>query len=226
MQARSIRTVIRPIDLPRTFPYLTTHPTYLKIAPRPKYTTSMAPKIFDKVFKREHKIRDYCFRPREFRPDAIGISDSTCEIKGDLFNGWKLPVLAPEQNALKPHSRQRVAQQASWFFRLSVEIRRIIYIELMGNRRVHIEYSQMLQSPFQPKSKRGGKRQDWWYSVCQNSNSFVRDTYDDRCRDRGDERYTNQFEGLTSTLLGTKLRGVEWLRCCQIGQVFCLLEVA
>ena len=186
----------------------------------------MAPKIFDKVFKREHKISDYYARPREFRPDAIGISDSTCEIKGDLFNGWKLPVPAPEQNALKPRSRQRVAQQASWFFRLPVEIRRIIYIELMGNRRVHIEHSWMLQSPFQPKSKRGGKRWDWWHGVCQNSNSFVRDTYDDRCRDRGDDRYASHTEGLTSAPPGTKLQGVEWLRCCQIRQVFCLLEVA
>lgn len=219
MYARSIRT-LRPIDLSRTFPHSTTHPTYSKISPRPRYTTSMAPNVFDKIFKRERKVKVYHTRPMVYSPDAIGISDSTCEINGDRFNGWKLPIPAPAQNALKTRARQAVAQQASWFFRLPVETRRIIYIELMGNRRVHIEYSWMLQSPFQPKSKRRGMRWDWWHGVCQNSNSFVQDIYMDRCWDRGDERYANQTKGLTRAPSGTKLRGVEWLRCCQIRQVF------
>lgn len=178
---------------------------------------SMAPKIFAKLFKREHKISDRHVRPREISPNAIGISDSTCEVNGDPFNGWKLPIPAPRQSALKPRARQRITLQTSRFFQLPEEVRRMIYIELMGKRRVHIEHSWMLPSPFQPKLKREGKRWDWWHGICQESDSFIRDTYDDRCWDRGAERYANRTEGLTSAPTGTKLGGVEWLRCCQIG---------
>ncbi|KAJ5153376.1 uncharacterized protein N7482_009854 [Penicillium canariense] len=171
----------------------------------------MAPKFFDKLFKREHKRSDYRFRPREFWANAIGISDSTCEIQGDPFNGWKLPIPAPEQSALKSRARQHDGQQTSWFFRLPMEVRRMIYIELMGNRRVHIEHSWMYQSAFQPKSKRGGKRWIWWHGVCQNSDSFVCDTYGDRCWGRDDESYASYTEGLTRAPPGTKIQGVEWL---------------
>lgn len=71
----------------------------------------------------------------------------------------------------------------------------------------------MFPSPFRPNPKRDGKRWDWWHGVCQRSGSFV----DDRCWDREDERYANRLEGLESAPAGTKLGGVEWLRCCQIG---------
>lgn len=158
----------------------------------------MAPKIFDKLFKREHKKSDYPFRPPVFWPNAIGISDSTCEINGDLFNEWKLPIPAPEQSALKSRTRQRAPQQTSWFFRLPVEVRRIIYIELMGNRRVHIEYAWMFQSPFRPKTKRGAKRWDWWHGICQHRDSFARDIYADQCMDRGDETHISRTKRLTS----------------------------
>jgi hypothetical protein len=48
-------------------------------------------------------------------------------------------------------------------------------------------------------------------------------SYDDRGWDRGDERHANRTEGLMSAPTGTKLGDVEWLRCCQIGCVLCLL---
>lgn len=175
----------------------------------------MAPKFFAKLFKREHK-RDY--RPRVYWPNTIRISDSTCEVNGDPFNGWKLlPIPASRQSALKPRARQRLTQQTSPFFRLPGEVRRMIYIELMGHRRVHVEHSWMFPSPFQPKSKRKGKRWDWWHGVCQENDSFVGDTFHDRCWDHSEERVPNYTGGLTSAPTGTKLAGVEWLRCCQIG---------
>lgn len=49
----------------------------------------------------------------------------------------------------------------------------MIYNALMGNRRVHIEHSWMLPSPFRPKLKREGKRWDWWHGVYQKSDSFI-----------------------------------------------------
>ncbi|CAI7609454.1 unnamed protein product [Penicillium glandicola] len=173
----------------------------------------MAYKIFTRFFKRERKENDLETRPKSVSPNAIGISDSTCEVNGDPFNGWKLPIPPPEQRVLKLGARECNRQQESYFFQLPIEVRTLVYIELMGNRRVHIEHAWMLPSPFRPKPKRDGKRWEWWHGVCQRSGSFV----DDRCWDREDERYANRFEGLQSAPAGTKLGGVEWLRCCQIG---------
>lgn len=116
----------------------------------------MASKIFDKFLtKRERERRELqkC-NPSPWRgigsPHAPGVSDSTCEVNGDPFNGWKLPI--PENQSVRRCARQRNHQQQSKFFELPVEVRRMIYIELMGNRRVHIEYSWMWASPFEPKS--------------------------------------------------------------------------
>lgn len=172
----------------------------------------MTPMIF-KLFNRKREENDLYSRPKCASPNAIGISDSTCEVNGDPFNGWKLPIPQPDQRILKLGARQRNNQQASHFFQLPIEVRKLIYTELMGNRRVHIEHAWIFPSPFRRKSKRDGKRWEWWHGVCQRGGSFV----DDRCWHREDERYANKFEGLKSAPAGTKLRGVEWLRCCQIG---------
>lgn len=179
----------------------------------------MAPRIFEKFFKREKKRNDRD-RPSESWPTAIGISDPTCEIKGDRFHGWKLPIPAPGERSLLSCKQTRADQYASGFFGLPPEVRRRIYIVLMGNRRVHIEYAWMLQSPFEPPTKRGGKRWDWWHGVCQENDSFVQDTYLESCPDRGDERWNARQKGVSvRPTPGTKLEGVEWLRCCQIGYV-------
>jgi hypothetical protein len=173
----------------------------------------MAPKIVTKLFKRKPKENDSYFRPKCNSPNAIGISDSTCQVNGDPFNRWKLPIPPPKQRVLKLGARQCNRQHGSHFFQLPIEVRKLIYIELMGNRRVHIEHAWMLPSPFRPKPKRDKERWDWWHGVCQRSGSYV----DDRCWDRRDEKYVNMSEGLQSPPAGTKLGGVEWLRCCQIG---------
>ena len=150
-------------------------------------------------------------------PIAIGVSDFTCEVDGDIFNEWKLPI--PEtKNATKPFTLQPNHQEASKFFQLPGEMRRMIYIELMGNRRIHIEYGWMLDSPFKPRSNKDGKRWDWWHGVCQSSDSFIRDAHDDRSWSRRDEACASRTKGLQNALSGTKLQGVEWLRCCQLGQ--------
>lgn len=204
-------------------------------------TNIMAPKIFDKFLtKRERERRELqkC-NPSPWRaigsPHAPGVSDSTCEVNGDPFNGWKLPI--PENKSVIRCARQRNPQQQSKFFELPVEVRRMIYIELMGNRRVHIEYSWMWASPFEPKPFQSKPLQptflqqrrflsilngtlrywNWHHSVCQQTSSFAEDAYMDRCDDRSEESWKNRHEGLTSTRPGTKLGGAEWLRCCQVG---------
>ncbi|KAJ5091441.1 hypothetical protein NUU61_006311 [Penicillium alfredii] len=140
---------------------------------------------------------------------GIGISDSTCEINGDIFNRWKLPTPPPEQRVRKIGARGRNSQEQSIFFRLPVEVRRLIYIELMGDRRVHIRYVWKKPSPFRPQPIQSGPRWDWWHCVCDRSNNFPEDPYFDRCPDWECEKELN--------VRSPKINGVEWLRSCQLG---------
>lgn len=161
----------------------------------------MAPKLFTKFFKRRKK--ESKFKLRDCSPNAIGISDSTCEINGDIFNRWKLPI-QPEQGLCKLGARKRSSQQQCSFFRLPAEIRRLVYIELMGGRRVHIRYFWMEPLPSWPQSKRGGPRWHWWHRVCMECDDFINDPCDDPC-----SHWYPESQRLTI--------GGEWLRCCQIG---------
>ncbi|KAJ5502050.1 hypothetical protein N7463_004924 [Penicillium fimorum] len=172
----------------------------------------MAPEIFTRLLKKKRNGRYPCPRPKCGSPNAIGISYSTCEVNGDPFNGWKLPIPPLEQRVLKLGAGKCNHQQASHFFQLPIEVRTLIYIELMGNRRVHIEHAWMLPSPFRPNPKQDRERWEWWHGVCQKSASY----FDDQCWNRRYEIYANRFKGLKSAPAGTKLGGVEWLRCCQI----------
>lgn len=168
----------------------------------------MAPKIFSKLFKRK-KEGPSARPPKTWSPHAIGISDSTCEIDGDIFNQWKLPVPPPEYHTGEIGARQRNPQTQSIFFRLPAEIRRLVYLELMGDRRIHIRHVWKDPSPFVRQSKRKGPRWDWWHCVCAQSNDFPEDLRFDNCGSWVDEA----AEG-TKAL---KIEGVEWLRSCQIG---------
>ena len=146
------------------------------------------------------------FTLQECSPNAIGIWDSTCEINGDIFNRWKLPI-QPEQRPRSPGARQKSSQQQSPFFRLLAEIRRLVYLELMGDRRVHIRYFWRKPSR-EPHSK---PRWRWWHTVCDHSDGFIDDPVEDICSISGREGYMH--------ILRPKIGSVEWLRCCQIGQV-------
>ena len=121
----------------------------------------IAPKNFSKMVKRK-KGQPPIFEMKEQCPDAIGISGSTCEINGDMFNRWKLPIPPPEQRLRRIGSRQRNLQDQSLFFRLPAEIRRMIYLELMGYRRVHIRYVWKEPPPFSPQPKYRGRHWNWW----------------------------------------------------------------
>ncbi|KAJ5593932.1 uncharacterized protein N7459_000140 [Penicillium hispanicum] len=168
----------------------------------------MAPKLLAKIFKRR-KEPPPKFKIKEWSPNAIGIADSTCEINGDIFNRWKLPIPPPEERLRMIGARKRNPQDQCHFFRLPAEIRRMIYLELMGDRRVHIRYIWKEPSPFRPQPKQGGPRWDWWHSVCDHSNDFPEDALFDHCWDWTDEADLKKKS--------PKINGVEWLRVCQIG---------
>lgn len=144
------------------------------------------------------------FTLRECSPNAIGIWDSTCEINGDIFNRWKLPI-QPEQHPRSPGARQESSQQQCSLFHLPAEIRRLIYLELMGDRRVHIRYFWRKSSP----ESHSEPRWRWWHAVCDHSDGFIDDPVEDICSISGREGYMH--------IPRPKIGSVEWLRCCQIG---------
>ncbi|KAJ5518959.1 hypothetical protein N7453_001381 [Penicillium expansum] len=165
----------------------------------------MAPRFLNKLFKHKKKgPKEPRFTLREWSPNAIGIWDSTCEINSDIFNRWKLPI-QPEQCPHSPRARQKSSQQESLLFRLPAEIRRLIYLEIMGDRRVHIRYFWRQPSP-EPHSK---PRWHWWHVVCEHSDGFIDDPVEDICSMSGREAYMHTPR--------PKIGSVEWLRCCQIG---------
>ncbi|KAJ5256435.1 hypothetical protein N7505_011586, partial [Penicillium chrysogenum] len=136
-------------------------------------------------FKKKKKgPKEPRFTLQECSPNAIGIWDSTCEINGDIFNRWKLPI-QPEQRPRSPGARQKSSQQQSPFFRLLAEIRRLVYLELMGDRRVHIRYFWRKPSR-EPHSK---PRWRWWHTVCDHSDGFIDDPVEDICSISGREGY-------------------------------------
>lgn len=168
----------------------------------------MAPNFLSKIFKR--KKPEPKFTLREYSPNAIGISDSTCEINGDIHNRWKLPI-QPEQCLHKLGDRKCSSQQQSPFFRLPAEIRRLIYLELVGGRRVHIRYFWREPWPPRPQSKRSGPHWHWCHGVCIKSDGFPEDTEFDNCS------MWLGIPGSEGTMISPRIAGVEWLRCCQIG---------
>lgn len=202
----------------------------------------MVPAIFDKFFakrergrRQQQKDNPYPWKWAPF-PCAIGVSDSTCEVNGDPFNAWRLPI--PENRGPLRCTRPQNCQKDSEFFNnLPKEVRRMIYIELIGNRRVHIEYGWMPASPYVPKPFQSKPLQptflqrkrflsmingqprywNWHHSICQESISFAEDAWMDRCVLEAEERWKrhNQDRPI-SPPPGTKLEGVEWLRCCQL----------
>lgn len=180
------------------------HPRIYRADPLPySRCTAMAPHFFNKLFKRKKKGQKVP-KLREWSPNAIGIWDSTCEINGDIFNPWKLPI-QPEQRFRSPRTQQKSSQQQSLFFLLPAEIRRLIYLKLMGDRRVHIRYFWRKPSP-EPHIE---PRWRWWHAVCDHSHGFVDDPALDNCSTWSREGYMD--------IPRPQMGSVEWLRCCQIG---------
>lgn len=178
---------------------------------QPHQLTIMAPRLFSKLFKRKKPQKKRCY------PDgAVGINESTCAINGDPFDEEHLPVPSPDEHERQLGTRPCNPQFQSLFFKLPPEIRELIYRELLGDRRVHVEYRFMSPSPFQPrlKGKYRKPRWNWCHRVCQESDLFPDDSEMDSCGIDTDRH--NAASGWTTPPPGTKLQGVELLRCCQM----------
>lgn len=176
----------------------------------------MAPHFFSKLFKTKNQRN----KTRRKEPTVVvGISESTCQVNGDPFDQSKLPVPSPNQRQLQLGQRPFRTQEQSLFFRLPLEIRQLIYLELFGGRRVHIDYLFKGPSVFRPRPQ-GKYRKNhwqWWHSVCRWSNTFA-DYFDNpQCYDCSE--YARKGHEWEAAPPEAKLAGVEWLQCCQMGFV-------
>lgn len=195
-------------------------PSYAHFSPTRIYDDCLPAKMtrfITKWFRRE-KTHEHIPRPSE--PGAIGIPDSTCEINGDPFNQSKLPIPAEEQRQLRIDS-PRNPQHQSRFFQFPPEIRRLIYIELLGGCRVHIDYAFKWLPLFGPQKKSRDRRRSWqwWHIVCEGGHSFIENHDSDYCNDFGDEAHEARKFKWNTAPLGTKIVAVHWLTCCQMALV-------
>lgn len=151
-------------------------------------------------------------------PSSIGIDDSTCEVTTSRANPWKLPISPPSVELDKPAPTPTPnCQRQSAFFNLPPEIRQQIYTELLGNKRVHIDFSfhrrpGWLDAP-KERMKEYKPQWRWFHHVCSKSDGFHHEQYGDDCpQNTGDEPFHDlSVLGFTSR----KLEGVAWLRSCR-----------
>ncbi|PYH37483.1 major facilitator superfamily transporter [Aspergillus neoniger CBS 115656] len=173
--------------------------------------------------------------PRRTSPEAPGILDTNCTIitQNQKQRRYKLPIPDPEHRqrqlqtlATSSARPQNPQSQSAFFSRLPLEVRNIIYRELFGGGRVHVDYlwkrpSAVVARP--PTGKDKGKKADalwqWWHRVCAVSDEWVDDRFEERCVDALDERdETLPWGWEKAAPPGTKLQGVAaMLTVCQMG---------
>ncbi|KAH1424098.1 hypothetical protein KXW29_004184 [Aspergillus fumigatus] len=99
--------------------------------------------------------------------------------------------------------------QSLLFSRLPKEIRQRIYIELFGNRSVHLEYDFGYAPGYRQRDKRPPDQWRWWHRVCDDEEH---PNPGDLCRmnDLEDPKRIGRRQ-----LSRHKLKGVAWLRVCR-----------
>ncbi|KAI9038145.1 fungal specific transcription factor domain-containing protein [Aspergillus affinis] len=144
--------------------------------------------------------------------DSIGIDASTCRNHGDPGYSRQLPVLPPDYRCLgydpdRVNSTINIQDQSAFFARLPLEVRELIYICLLGNRRIHVNYD------FHPRRRRWR----WWYRVCDDPQY---------CPDKSDPFVCPEYAGAEEAMLELgssawvrpgfeyKFYALGWLVCC------------
>jgi hypothetical protein len=193
---------------------------------QPLNKSTMTPRIF-KWLLREKPPEPPSIRRTE--PCSLGIDDSTCEVTESVTNPCKLPIppsLDPSRenhhhHELSASSSPANPQRQSGFFKLPAEIRQQIYTEVLGGRRVHIDYDFAEPTGWRHMKKKKYSRQwRWWHHVCADGDSFIEDdSLWDRCPRRVLEEETEEWtlDGRIRDRRTTKIRGAGWLRTCRRG---------
>lgn len=167
-------------------------------------------------------------RPSQSRSiEYIGIDDATCQVNGRREDRSKMPIPQPcrqSPTVKKPHP-----QPGSLFFtRLPPEVRGLVYLQLFGNRRVHVEFDMDVR--YCEKASRGTLSESWrwWHCICHEQvfrpSVVVHFTNRDECHalEWSLEASHEHEDAATQSWRRSVWRShhklsLEWLRCCRLG---------
>lgn len=149
-----------------------------------------------------------------------GVDYDTCNSNAPLRDYTAMPLPPPRRPLTPPPEAADTEEnpdgavnpqsQSALFTRLPRNIRERIYIELFGERAVHLEYDYGFAPGYRGRDKKPPDQWRWWHRVCEEEEPKP----GDMCRsdDLDDLKRHGKRE-----LLKYKLKGVEWLRTCRLG---------
>jgi len=179
------------------------------------------PQFFQR-FRRRPKNQDATSTDLPLILSKTGIDYDTCNSNASLrdYRDYTAMPLPPPRRPLTPPPESadpeespgavNTQTQSALFARLPRNIRERIYIELFGERAVHVEYDYGFAPGYRGREKKPPDQWRWWHRVCEEEEAKP----GDMCRsdDLDDLKRKGKRE-----LLKYKLKGVEWLRTCRIG---------
>lgn len=194
------------------------------------------------------RLRKWLGRHEDFPNPAVlnltGINERTCKVNGRDDDKRKMPIPNSRRRPLTPPfvpeegwtvAKRRIdintQTQSHFFSQLPVEVRHLIYLELYGKRRIHLEYHvgpghNIIRNNRSDNDGRNNTyRWGWWHFICHEP------TFGPARRvifpDRGDSCQIIAEWGVSSEAVGKpydkelfvdrKLPGSNWLRSCRIG---------
>ncbi|KAF4202038.1 hypothetical protein CNMCM8927_000695 [Aspergillus lentulus] len=191
----------------------------------------------DKDRQKDHPEEDPSHSDPRTILARVGIYHETCKQNGNCrdFKAMPLPpprrpLTPPDQELATIRSRSNTLtaintsttnfldlnesntlpqDQSLFFARLPKEIRQRIYIELFGDRSVHLEYDFGYAPGYRQRDKRPPDQWRWWHRVCDEEDH---PNPGDMCRmnDLEDPKRIGRRQ-----LSRHKLKGVAWLRVCR-----------
>ncbi|KAL3486120.1 hypothetical protein BJX62DRAFT_242276 [Aspergillus germanicus] len=168
-------------------------------------------------FPSQEATQHYTSEPRYYTRallESPGVHPSSCEVNGDRHNRERLPILPTDHTSLyssiidAQNSVPDTQAQSPFFAKLPPEIRQLIYRQLFGGRRIHLDLDYISQQA----------QWHWWHRVCD---------CPDTCPDKQFICPENAAAETMMLRLGpkasvtdraeTRVDGIEWLRCCKQG---------
>lgn len=179
------------------------------------------PTQFFQRLRRRPKDQDSASSDLRVTLSKTGIDYDTCSSNTSLRDYTAMPFPPPRRPLTPPPEpatslchdepeRTNPQSQSALFARLPRDVRERIYVELFGQRPVHLEYDFGYAPGCRGRDKRPPDQWRWWHRVCAEEEAKP----GDMCR-------TDDIEDLKRLgrreLLKHKLKGVEWLRTCRVG---------
>ncbi|KAJ0426913.1 hypothetical protein BJY00DRAFT_306904 [Aspergillus carlsbadensis] len=169
------------------------------------------------TFLNQEATRHYMSEPRYYTRallESPGVHPLSCEVNGSRHNRERFPVLPTDHVSLYSsiidgqNPVPDTQAQSPFFAQLPTEIRQLIYRQLFGDRRVHLDLDYVSQQA----------QWLWWHRVCD-----CPDTRPDKqfiCPENAAAETMMLHLGSKAWVTGraeAKVDGVGWLRCCKKG---------